>query len=47
MTKLYYVYFAGCSESKTAVEAKTRKEAINIFAALHGVKPSSYIMTSK
>ena len=44
--RLYYVYFLG-TRQRTAIQAKTRKEAIALFAALHSVPVSQYIVTSK
>lgn len=44
---MFYVYFAGNSNNKTAIQAKTRKQAIELFAALNNVLVSPYIMTSR
>jgi hypothetical protein len=42
--KAYLVWFVQTrSASEMLVEAKTRREAIELFAALHNVRASSYI----
>jgi len=45
--KIFYVYFAGNSGNKTPIQAKSRKEAISLFAAIKNINVSDYILTSK